>query len=102
MRPLDRLLLILDRTMVLFIGLAVGAVVTLSFFGGAEPGSRAQASIPAVPTADAAAPNAINRRAVDPMTPRLAMAVAQGRPIEIGVFGDSFGDGVWAGLYTTL
>jgi hypothetical protein len=36
------------------------------------------------------------------MTPRLAMAVAQGRPIEIGVFGDSFGDGIWAGLYNSL
>jgi hypothetical protein len=102
MRPLDRLLLILDRTMVLFIGLAVGAVVTLSFFtGGAEPGSVAQASIPALPAAPAAA-NTINRRTIDPMTPRLAMAVAQGRPIEIGVFGDSFGDGIWAGLYNTL
>ena len=49
MRPLDRLLLILDRTMVLFIGLAVGAVVTLSFFTGGEPGSQARASIPAMP-----------------------------------------------------
>jgi len=102
MRPLDRLLLILDRTMVLFIGLAVGAVVTLSFFGGGEPGSRAQASIPAVPATAATIPNAINRRATDPMSSRMAMAVAQGRPIEIGVFGDSFGDGVWAGLYNTL
>ena len=101
MRPLDRLLLILDRTMVLFIGLAVGAVVTLSFFTGGEPGSQAQASIPAMPAAPAAA-NTINRRTVDPMTPRLAMAVSQGRPIEIGVFGDSFGDGIWAGLYNTL
>jgi hypothetical protein len=101
MRPLDRLLLILDRTMVLFIGLAVGAVITLSFFTGGEPGSQAQASIPAMPATPAAA-NTINRRATDPMTPRLAMAVAQGRPIEIGVFGDSFGDGIWAGLYNNL
>jgi hypothetical protein len=102
MRPLDRLLLILDRTMVLFIGLAVGAVVTLSFFTGGEPGSQAQASIPAVPASTTANANPINGRATDPMSPRLAMAVAQGRPIEIGVFGDSFGDGIWAGLYNTL
>jgi hypothetical protein len=101
LRPLDRFLLILDRTMVLFIGLAVGAVIALSFFTGGEPGSQAQASIPAMPTAPAAA-NTINRRTVDPLTPRLAMAVSQGRPIEIGVFGDSFGDGIWAGLYNTL
>jgi hypothetical protein len=98
MRPLDRLLLSLDRTLVLFIGLAVGAVVTFSFLGGAEPVGQAQASIPAMPAA-AAAPN---RRATDPMGPRLAMAVAQRRRIEIGVFGDSFGDGVWAGLYNQL
>jgi len=99
MRPLDRLLLILDRTLVLFIGLAVGAVVTFSFFGGGKVASEAQASIPALPSAAAAAPS---RRATDPMGPRLAMAVAQRRRIEIGVFGDSFGDGVWAGLYNQL
>ena len=100
MRPLDRLLLILDRTMVLFIGLAVGAVVTLSFFPSAAPNGQAQASIPAMPVVAAAA--TLNHRATDPMTPRLAQAVRQGRPIQIGVFGDSFGDGVWAGLYNTL
>jgi len=99
MRPLDRLLLILDRTLVLFIGLAVGAVVTFSFFAGGQPvTSQAEASVPALPAA-AAAPS---RRATDPMGPRLAMAVAQRRRIEIGVFGDSFGDGVWAGLYNQL
>jgi hypothetical protein len=97
MRPLDRLLLILDRTLVLFLGLAVGAVVTFSFFGGGQPASEAQASIPAVPVAVAQ-----NRRSTDPMGPRLAMAVAQRRRVEIGVFGDSFGDGVWAGLYNQL
>jgi hypothetical protein len=99
MRPLDRVLLILDRTIVLFIGLAVGAAVTLSFFPSGAPGTEAQASIPtAAPVAGAA----LNHRATDPMTPRLAQAVAEGRPIQIGVFGDSFGDGVWAGLYNTL
>ena len=98
MRPLDRVLLILDRTMVLFIGLAVGAVVTLSFFPAATPANKAEASIPAAPVAAAA----LNHRTVDPLTPRLAQAVAEGRPIQIGVFGDSFGDGVWAGLYNTL
>jgi hypothetical protein len=99
MRPLDRLLLILDRTMVLFIGLAVGAVVTMSFFPAAAPNGQAQASIPPAPVIAAAA---LNHRATDPMTPRLTQAVRDGRPIQIGVFGDSFGDGVWAGLYNTL
>jgi hypothetical protein len=100
MRPLDRLLLVLDRTAVLFIGLVAGAVVTLSFFTGPQPGGEAQASIPVLPVTAAGAPAA--RRTLDPMGPRLASAIAQGRTIEIGVFGDSFGDGVWAGLYHGL
>src|SRR5258705_4307727 len=90
MRPLDRLILILDRTMVLFIGLAVGAVVASSFLGGTETVSQAQAGTPPLPV-----PAALNRRTSDPVTPRLAAALTQHRQIEIGVFGDSFGDGVW-------
>src|SRR3954470_14741586 len=99
MRPLDKMLLVLDRTAVLFIGLAAGAVVTLSFFPSAAPGGRAEASIPAGPGTAAAA---LNRRSGDPAAPRLAEAVREKRPIRIGVFGDSFGDGVWAGLYNIL
>ncbi len=95
MRPLDRVLLLIDRTMVLFVGLAVGAVVALSFLGGGESGGGAQASIPAAPAApDRPAPEAI--------APRLATAAAAGDPIAIGVFGDSFGEGIWAGLYNQL
>jgi hypothetical protein len=101
MRPLDRLILILDRTLVLFIGLAVGAIVASSFLGGAETVSQAQASIPPLPAPPPAAA-ALNRRTSDPATPRLAAAVAEHRPIAIGVFGDSFGDGIWAGLYNRL
>jgi hypothetical protein len=100
MRPLKRALLILDRTAVLFIGLAAGAVVTMSFFPSAAPGGRAEASVVAPPPPVAAA--ALNRRATDPMTPRLAQALKEKRPIRIGVFGDSFGDGVWAALYNIL
>jgi hypothetical protein len=44
----------------------------------------------------------VAHRTTDPLGPRLAMTIAQGRTIEIGVFGDSFGDGVWAGLYHQL
>lgn len=97
MRPWDRLILICDRTMVLFVGLAVGAVIASSFLGGAETVSQAQAGMPPAPV-----PTPLNRRTADPVTPRLASAVAQHRPIEIGVFGDSFGDGIWAGLYNRL
>jgi hypothetical protein len=102
MRPWDRLILICDRTMVLFVGLAVGAVIASSFVGGgADTVGQAQAGIPPG-LAPIPAAAALNRRTADPVTPRLAAAVAQHRPIEIGVFGDSFGDGIWAGLYNRL
>src|SRR3954471_1856890 len=102
MRPLDRLTLFLDRSLVLFIGLAVGAIVASSFLGGTETVGQAQASIPPLPAPPPPAAAALNRRTSDPATPRLAAAVAQHRPIAIGVFGDSFGDGIWAGLYNRL
>ena len=43
-----------------------------------------------------------DRHPADGLAPRLAAAVREGRTIQIGVFGDSFGDGVWAGLYNIL
>ncbi|HEV2865288.1 MAG TPA: DUF459 domain-containing protein [Allosphingosinicella sp.] len=99
MRSLSGILLLVDRTMALFVGLAVGAVVTLSF-GGGGGGSAvvgvAEASIPAAPAPPAAAARP------EPVAPRLAGAVREGRRIEIGVFGDSFGEGIWAGLYNQL
>jgi hypothetical protein len=102
MRPWDRLILICDRTAVLFIGLGVGAAIATSFFGGAETvGQQAEASIPPQPAAPARAA-ILNHRSADPAAPRLAAAVREHRPIEIGVFGDSFGDGIWAGLYNRL
>jgi len=104
MRPLEKAAFVLDRTAVLFIGLAAGAVVTMSFFPSAAPGGQAQAStpVPAPVAAANAAAAPLNRRAADPLTPRLAEALREGRPIRIGVYGDSFGDGVWAGLYNIL
>jgi hypothetical protein len=105
--PVNKLLFALDRTAVLFIGIVVGAVVGISFFtGGASvPGGEAKAkevlpaptAIAASPTANTAAPTVS-----DGLAPRLAQAVREGRTIRIGVFGDSFGDGVWAGLYNIL
>jgi uncharacterized protein len=129
MRSLDGLLLVADRTTALFVGLAVGAVVAFSFDTGETPGAppavvptqparapiqpdQVAASVPVVasnPSASRAragnmvpAPVAGARPAADPPAPRLAAAVAEGRPVRIGVFGDSFGEGVWAGLYNQL
>jgi hypothetical protein len=101
MRPLDRLIMILDRTTVLFVGLAAGGIIASSFLGGAATMSEAHAGLPLAP-APASTPTPLNTRTADPATPRLAAAVAQHRPVEIGVFGDSFGDGIWAGLYNRL
>jgi len=102
MRPLDKLILIFDRTMVLFIGLAVGGAIAASFLGGTETsGGQAQAGTPP-PLTQAVKAAALNRRTVDPATPRLVQAAAHHRKVEIGVFGDSFGDGIWAGLYNIL
>ena len=100
MRSANRILLLLDRTAVLFVGLGVGAAISLSFVGGGEQVAQAQAGTPALPPPAAAA--AVNQRRSDPASPRLAAAISQHRKIEIGVFGDSFGDGVWAGLYNQL
>lgn len=99
MRPLSKLLFSLDRTLVLFIGIAVGAVVGISFFAGGRSGGEAEA-IPVLPPATQAA--AARAPATDQLAPRLASAVAENRKVQIGVFGDSFGDGVWAGLYNIL
>lgn len=97
MGRVDKALLLADRTAVLFVGLAVGAVVASSFFGGGETVDPVQASIPAASAAVTSA-----RPAPETVSPRLAAAVAEGRPIAIGVFGDSFGEGIWAGLYNQL
>jgi hypothetical protein len=99
---LSKLLFALDRTLVLFVGIAVGAVVGISFFtGGGQPATEAQAT-PVLPPDQARAAAAARAPAIDGLAPRLASAVAENRKIHIGVFGDSFGDGVWAGLYNIL
>ena len=103
---MNKLLFALDRTAVLFIGIVVGAVVGISFFtGGSQvPGGEAQAKpVLPPPTQVAASPAShSNSTVADSLAPRLASAVREGRKIQIGVFGDSFGDGVWAGVYNIL
>jgi len=103
----NKLLFALDRTAVLFIGIVVGAVIGISFFtgGSAVPGGEGQAkTVLPPPTAVAASPTAQTAPAnvADGLAPRLSEAVREGRTIRIGVFGDSFGDGVWAGVYNIL
>jgi hypothetical protein len=98
------LLFAIDRTAVLFIGLAVGGVVGFSWApegtvvpdAGASSPQLASASIPAGPAAATA-----TALATQP-GPRLVRAAAEGGTIHVGVFGDSFGDGIHAGLYEQL
>lgn len=102
MRVLDKLLALADRTLVLFIGIAVGMVVGLAFLGQSSGEAVASAPPPPEAVAAAAEPPALEAAAAEcamPFNPRLTEALSGGEPVHIGVFGDSFGDGLWAGLY---
>ena len=116
-------LLLFDRTAVLFLGVAAGAAIGYAF------GVRQQAEIPViasgpevsapigtganpadavpadgrppvtVPGATAGPPTVAETR---PIQPGIVNAIAAGRPVRVGVFGDSFGDGIWSALYNQL
>jgi len=87
-----------DRTAVLFIGIAVGTAIAAAFAPGGDGNSAAKSNPPTsiVAAAAKACPSAVQ------LSPGLLRALRSGRSIEIGVFGDSFGDGIWAGLYNDL
>lgn len=116
---------LLDRTTVLFLGIAAGAAIGFAFGTGNEQkqavvlapeaapiqsaGRAVAPPPPAAPAAPDAKPEAL---ATQPKTeapiiddqpkPALVDGVKNGRAIRIGVFGDSFGDGVWSALYRLL
>jgi hypothetical protein len=92
------LLLALDRTAVLFVGIAAGGIIGASIFAGSGA-VEAQASTALPKSAAAAAP-----ASADPSGPgpRLLRTAAEGGTVNVGVFGDSFGDGLHAGLYQQL
>lgn len=95
-----KLILLLDRTAVLFIGIAVGAVIGLAFLGSGES-DEVVAGAPAaiVMPQDAAAVDAVPTECAIQFNRSLTRSLADGEPVQIGVFGDSFGDGLWAALY---
>ncbi|HLZ82095.1 MAG TPA: GDSL-type esterase/lipase family protein [Caulobacteraceae bacterium] len=101
-----RLAYLADRITVLFMGVGVGAAITLAFAGDGsirlDGVSRRAAERPAPIPAKAApaTPPAID--CAYPFPPRLLERLASGQPVTVGVFGDSFGDGVWAALYHKL
>ncbi len=94
-----RLAFLGDRIIVLFMGAFVGAAIALAFVGGGQirPGVPPAAATPAV---SAAAPPALE--CATPFAPRLLGRLARARTITVGVFGDSFGDGVGAALRALL
>jgi hypothetical protein len=119
-----------DRTAVLFLGVAAGVAIGLAFaYGGqpwpqSAPGGEGAAvpspvTAPTTPAAGAgtgvapAAPShpagAPGQAAQDdrleyaaPFQPQLLDTLAKGSKVRVGVFGDSFGDGVWSALYRQL
>lgn len=98
---------LLDRTFALLLGVGVGAMIGLSFLqhegGGAAPAPAAPpAPAPAMTAAPAAPEPQASPDAAVPFPPHLVQALARGEPVTVGVFGDSFGDGIWAALYRRL
>lgn len=98
-----------DRTAVLFIGIGVGASIGQAFaYGGstaAASGAPIAAAAVTTATATASAPMAAAQQSCPTdirLAPRLVAAMREGREIHIGVFGDSFGQGLWTGLYNAL
>ena len=64
-----------------------------------RPPPPAAPAVPAVPPPAAAA----DPEMVETLPrPQLEASARSGRPVRVGVFGDSFGDGVWSGLYRLL
>lgn len=94
MKPLHKLL---DRTAVLFVGIAAGAAIGYAFLDGGDSGPATKVAIaPSAEDQGQAAPKCAEEFA---LSPKLERALKERQPIDVGVFGDSFGDGIWAGLY---
>jgi len=103
-----------DRTAVLFLGVGVGTAMGYAFAGDihdaisteASPAPRQIAGVAATNQVPAPAKTSqvkdLTSECAIPFQPRLLDAIAKGEKVRIGVFGDSFGDGVWAALYHQL
>jgi hypothetical protein len=120
--------LLFDRTAVLFLGVAAGVAIGYAFgvkqqvappaIETAAPelpfssddtapadtvsldGKPVTAPQPAAPGAAVAEPPTVVE--TRPIQPGIINAIAAGRPVRVGVFGDSFGDGIWSALYNQL
>jgi lysophospholipase L1-like esterase len=100
-------LVLADRTAVLFLGIAAGAAIGYAFGSAGIAPPPAGLTVPAGNARAAAAvlPPSAGPGGLEygrPFQPHLLRAVAAGEPVTIGVFGDSFGDGVFTALYRLL
>lgn len=101
-----RLRFLLDRTAVLFLGVAAGAAIGFAFAsGGDAPKVATTLATVAPPPPATTKPPAETEIALEcamPFQQQLLDTVTKGEKVRIGVFGDSFGDGVWSALYRQL
>lgn len=97
-----------DRTAVLALGVVAGFAIGLAFNAAGRqqvadwlvPGSSAP--VATAPPVDTAAGTRAAPELTGPASAAVLSRVARDGKIRIGVFGDSFGDGLWAGLYRQL
>jgi hypothetical protein len=126
---MNRFTFLLDRTFVLFLGIAAGAAIGFAFANGGnrrEAVALAPEALPAVgaapsavapplppapaaPVSDQAKPAsgvvaepAAGIAVPDAPAEQLLDTLRDGHIVRVGVFGDSFGDGVWSALYRLL
>jgi len=99
-RKRSAILTTFDRAAVLLVGVGVGAMIGAAFV---SEGAHAPTAAPTVvaspaPAQKAAAPTDCPM----PFSPHLMQSLAAGQPVTVGVFGDSFGDGIWAAMHQMM
>jgi len=91
------ILALIDRGAVLFVGIAVGAVLVVAFRTEGKPLAPLLSNgLPPAPLVAAAAGRARGCDSDFPFSRAVLAGLRENRPLRIGVLGDSFGDGVWA------